>query len=222
MTTPSHTNTYNAGEALAANVAVYFDGADGENLKTLATATDRRFAGITAHSCSDDEDVTITTFGICRAKVSGTVETGDLLMPTTAGALTKLTAGNIPCAVYLGRGRDSAQTDAATTATPEVFVLGQMARAMGPRCLRAVKTHDFGAIADEGSDSTTVAVTGASVGDTVIVNAPSLEAGLVVTGYVNAADTVTIVARCFKAAGVDAASQDFIVTVLTSTDLVPA
>lgn len=184
--------TYNAGAALERFVGVYWDGADGENVKTATDPTDRRFAGITQQAVADDENVQVVVFGQTRATVSGTVETGDLLMVTTAGALTKLTAGNLPVGVYFGRIKAGAAVDAPTTADAEVFIFSPATRAAAPLFLTGTKTADLAAIEPGANATTTLTVTGAAAGDAVIVNAPSLEDGLVVRGWVSAANTVTI------------------------------
>lgn len=83
------------------------------------------------------------------------------------------------------------------------------------RALANSKVHDFASIAAVNTATTTVTVTGAQTGDSVIVNpSTALEAGLVVYGYVSAADTVTIVANNPTAGAIDPASRTYYVTVL--------
>lgn len=83
------------------------------------------------------------------------------------------------------------------------------------RALAGSKVHDFGSITTINTATTTLTVTGAQTGDTVIVNpSTALEAGLVVYGYVSAADTVTIVANNPTSGSIDPASRTYYVTVL--------
>lgn len=83
------------------------------------------------------------------------------------------------------------------------------------RTLSGNKTHDFGNITAVNTDTTTLTVTGAQTGDSVIVNpSTALEAGIVVYGYVSAADTVTIVANNPTAGAINPASRTYYVTVL--------
>ena len=59
--------------------------------------------------------------------------------------------------------------------------------------LTGSKTHDQASIADGAGASTTVTVTGAALGDFVTGVSLGVDAaGLTVTGYVSAADTVTV------------------------------
>jgi len=83
------------------------------------------------------------------------------------------------------------------------------------RILAGSTTHDFANITAVNTATTTVTVTGAQTGDSVIVNpSTALEAGIVVYGYVSAADTVTIVANNPTAGAINPASRTYYVTVL--------
>lgn len=76
-------------------------------------------------------------------------------------------------------------------------------------------TLDFPSIAAGTGAELTVAVTGAVAGDLVTVAPPAaLEAGLSATGYVSAADTVTIRLVNATVGAVDPASADWTVGVL--------
>jgi len=85
--------------------------------------------------------------------------------------------------------------------------------------LKASSTIDFTSIsANTTSDSSGITVTGAEVGDPVIVGVPAtIAAGLVVTGYVSAADTVKVRAANVTASPVDPASGTYTVTVIKAT-----
>ena len=82
--------------------------------------------------------------------------------------------------------------------------------------LTATSTIDFSSIsANTTSDSSGITVTGAAVGDAVMVGVPAtIAAGLVVTGYVSAAHTVTVRAANVTASPIDPASGSFRVVVV--------
>lgn len=83
------------------------------------------------------------------------------------------------------------------------------------RALAGSKVHDFASVASLNTQTTTLTVTGAQTGDSVIVNpSTALEAGLIIYAYVSAADTVTIVASNASAGAIDPASRTYYVTVL--------
>jgi hypothetical protein len=82
------------------------------------------------------------------------------------------------------------------------------------RIVHASTTFDFPNIAAGNNSTTTVAATGAALGDAVVVNPDStLEAGLILYGYVSAANTVTIVASNGTAAAINPASRTYYVAV---------
>jgi hypothetical protein len=59
--------------------------------------------------------------------------------------------------------------------------------------LSGSKTHDFGSLADGAGETTTVTVTGAALGDFVEGVSLSVDLqGMTLTGYVSAADTVSV------------------------------
>ena len=83
------------------------------------------------------------------------------------------------------------------------------------KALSGSTTFDFPNIGAVATSTTTVTVTGAAGGDTVLVTpSTALEAGLVVYGYVSAADTVTIVANNPTAAAINPASRTYYVSVI--------
>lgn len=85
--------------------------------------------------------------------------------------------------------------------------------------LKASATIDFTSLsANTTADSSDITVTGAAVGDPVIVGVPAtIAAGLVVTGYVSAADTVKVRAANVTASPIDPASGTYTVTVIKAT-----
>lgn len=82
--------------------------------------------------------------------------------------------------------------------------------------LTATSTIDFSSIsANTTSDSSGITVTGAAVGDAVMVGVPAtIASGLVVTGYVSAANTVKVRAANVTASPIDPASGSFRVVVV--------
>jgi len=82
--------------------------------------------------------------------------------------------------------------------------------------LTATSTIDFTSLlANTTADSSGITVTGAVVGDVVMVGPPAtIASGLVVTGYVSAADTVKVRVANVTASPIDPASGSFRVTVL--------
>jgi len=82
--------------------------------------------------------------------------------------------------------------------------------------LTATSTIDFTSLsANTTADSSGITVTGAAVGDVVMVAPPAtIASGLVVTGYVSAADTVKVRVANVTASPIDPASGSFRVTVL--------
>lgn len=82
--------------------------------------------------------------------------------------------------------------------------------------LTATSTINFASIpANTTADSSGITVTGAAVGDAVFVGVPAaIESGIVVTGYVSAANTVKVRAANVTAGAVDPASGSFKVVVV--------
>lgn len=80
------------------------------------------------------------------------------------------------------------------------------AEAQAGTVLTGSKTYDAPSIAASGTTTTTVTVTGAALGDYAVASLGVSAAGLVVTAYVSAADTVTVVFFNPTAGAVDLAS----------------
>ena len=75
-------------------------------------------------------------------------------------------------------------------------------------------TFDFGLIAAQSQSGLTAIITGARAGDGVSVTPLADVSGIVFTGVVTAADTVTVYAKNFSAAGVNPASQAYRIIVI--------
>ncbi len=83
------------------------------------------------------------------------------------------------------------------------------------KALSGSTTHDFASISAVSTATTTVSITGAAAGDTVLVTpSTALEAGLVVYGYVSSTNTVTIVANNPTAGSIDPVSRTYYVSVI--------
>jgi len=81
--------------------------------------------------------------------------------------------------------------------------------------LSATATLDFASIAAGAIGELTITVTGAAVGDTVALGPPAaIEAGLVWSGFVSAADTVKIRIHNVTAAAIDPASATWKATII--------
>jgi hypothetical protein len=86
---------------------------------------------------------------------------------------------------------------------------------VGAHRLRGSKTYDAPSVASGSQTTTTVTVTGAALGDRVRSIGLGISAGgLVVTGYVSAADTVTVVLSNLTGGAVDLASTTLSVEVV--------
>lgn len=80
--------------------------------------------------------------------------------------------------------------------------------------MNATAALDFASIAAAASADLTIVVSGAAVGDSVSLGLPAAPtAGLIFQAFVSAANTVTVRATNITAAGVDAASATYRVTV---------
>lgn len=76
-------------------------------------------------------------------------------------------------------------------------------------------TYDFGLIAAQSQATTTVTVTGAAVGDAVVVRPTTAVNGIILDGTVTAVDTVTVRAVNYSSGGIDPASQVYRVIVFS-------
>lgn len=83
------------------------------------------------------------------------------------------------------------------------------------RVLRAEAALDFASAAAATNVTATVTVPGADPKDTVLVSeVAALGSSLIISGYVSAADTVTVVARNPTGSAIDQASTTYRVTVI--------
>lgn len=81
------------------------------------------------------------------------------------------------------------------------------------RAILATATLDFGSVSANDDAELTASVGGAQLGSVVAVSAPSLDSGLVASGYVSAAETVTVRVSNVTVGAIDPASQDFLISV---------
>lgn len=82
------------------------------------------------------------------------------------------------------------------------------------RSINATKVFDFGSISAQSQSSTTAAVTKAAQGDAVIVTPLVDTSGIIYSGVVTAADTVTIYAKNFTSGAINPASTTFRIVVI--------
>jgi hypothetical protein len=97
--------------------------------------------------------------------------------------------------------------DRLTTGSGHTLGTDWQARYANSERFTGFKTWDPGSIAAGAVETTTVTVTGAAMGDAVIVSLGASLAGMTLTGYVSAADTVTVVLKNETAGAVDLASS---------------
>jgi hypothetical protein len=93
-------------------------------------------------------------------------------------------------------------------------------RALFSGMLSGSATYDAGSLIDAAGTTTTVAVTGAALGDFVLVSLGVDLAGITVTGYVSAADTVSVRLQNESGSTVDLASTTLRVRVLKQSAFV--
>lgn len=74
-------------------------------------------------------------------------------------------------------------------------------------------TYDFGLIGAQSQATTTLTLTGARVGDAVMVRPTTAVNGIIVDGTVTANDTITVRAVNYSTGGIDPASQVYRVIV---------
>jgi len=142
-------------------------------------------------------------------QTAGTLNLGDYLVvenngvtrKTTVQALQGATFGDIPAGVY-------------RHCTIQVNSNGVI-QSISNGALTATTTLDFPSIGAAGSETLPVAVTGASVGDPVVISLPAaFNAGLVATAWVSSTNVVSIRISNITASGIDPASASFKVVVL--------
>jgi len=75
------------------------------------------------------------------------------------------------------------------------------------RTLYGTLTHDFGSINAQTQATQTVTITGASVGDVVVVRPTAAVNGIILDGTVTAVNTVTVRAVNYSSGGIDPAEQ---------------
>lgn len=101
---------------------------------------------------------------------------------------------------------DLAVGDATTTATLKVGSAGTVVKTIKS----GTASVDFGSITDGTTGTATITITGAAVGDVVVVNPPALTTGLGFAGaVVTGANTLTVYAVNASAAPIDNAAATF-------------
>jgi len=110
---------------------------------------------------------------------------------------------------YVAGGTDVAIADGGTGASTAAAALTNLG------IISDTATLDFPSISPNSIEVLTMTVTGAEVGDTVMLGAPStIEANLIWTGFVSAADTVSIRMHHTSGSAIDPASATWRATVI--------
>jgi len=181
-----------------------------------ATSASSTIIGISNRACVSGEICEVTVAGFARLEMGGVVAAGGFIKSDTDGTGIAATAGALAHARYIGQ---TSSTDATIPSTADgdlkpVMLLTPGIQYYAGVQLRSSVTVDFGSITNATTGTATATVTGAASGDEVVVNAPSLEADLVLANaHVSAANTVTIRIGNISAAPINPASQAFIITV---------
>lgn len=171
-----------------------------------AAAGSVKAVGVAAHDAGNGSRVTVHPLGgvVHELTAGASITAGQpLKVGATAGAVIPL-AGGAPGA-QVGFALTSAAQDG------KVQVLGTPTAPGGatvvPSTLFASSSLNFPSVAAAGQQELTITVTGAAVGDAVVLAPPAApEAGLVWTGRVSAANTVTVRASNITAGAVDPAA----------------
>lgn len=186
-----------AGESLTGHTyrAVQYDTGDSyevdKSTASGAAGYQEAFAGTVVTEGADTKPVELCCSGIVKVEFAGTVQPGELIMPTTLGKFIKRTAGY--CAV--GRALPDLRSSglaAFSTSRPRGDV------ELFPCPIGYSKTTasiTFGdEIADGAASTKTMTVAGLTTSDVVFVNlAGGLDAGLQVADcWVSAADTISV------------------------------
>ena len=120
---------------------------------------------------------------------------------------------------------ESAGTLDLASTTARVMVIPLMAAMRGilsPNCLYGAATLDLGSLVDAAGQTATVTVTGAALGDLALVSHGIDTSGILVSGYVSAADTVSARFQNETAGTLDIASAQLRAVVIPSGSLTSA
>lgn len=159
--------------------------------------------GVAGHDAATGARVTVHPLaGLVHEFIAGT---GGI----TAGQSVKVGA-TANAVLPVSSGADNGQVGIALTtasAAAAVSVLGSAAGGGGGAALFASAALNFAEVAAAGQQELTITVTGAAVGDGVVLAPPAApEAGLVFNGRVSATNTVTVRASNITASPIDPAS----------------
>ena len=207
-----NTKSILAGGTIRAGRFVALSGA----LVVEATSASSTIIGISQRACASGEICEVTIQGLARLSFAGTVAAGGFVKSDGSGEGVAATAGALAHARYIGQTSttDATIPSAVDNDIKEVVLLPEGLLYFAGIQLRQSVTVDFGSITNATTGTATATVTGAASGDEVVVNAPSLEADLVLgNAHVSAANTVTIRIGNISAAPINPASQAFIITV---------
>jgi hypothetical protein len=194
---------------------VYADSADSYKIKKISSVSQRAYGVLQANPQGDDFAVEVAVEGgPALVQLGGTINVGDLVTYDATGKTIKATAARQAVGVYLYNGN---QQPVAGASGQQGFILlfgNKISQFFSTSAIFTSVTHNPASVGAGLVTEETITVTGAATGDRVLINAPSLEANLVISSaYVSAADTVKF--RLYNPTGapIDPASQAFLVTV---------
>lgn len=150
----------------------------------------------------DVEAMTEGVFDLAKTAAQAWSQGDKIYWDDTAKECTAVAPGNVLIGVAVVDAADPSDTG-------QVLIGSHPETELPTRVLTATAALDFGSIAAVTSEDLTIAVTGAALGDTVALGLPAAPtAGIVFTGFVSAADTVTVRATNITAGAVDPASAE--------------
>jgi hypothetical protein len=207
-----------AGEALT-NYTGYFcyrDSGDSYNVKRVTNPRNALIAGVILNNDNgDDYPCTVCVEGVVEVELGGAINVGQLVASDSNGKAVAATGGARVLGVFQGISNESYTTAGANGGKGQILLFGNKS---GQVRMTGSKTHDFGSINSGEAATTTVAVTGAAVGDRAEIGpnaalATATTLGLFLYAYVSATDEVTIVCTNPTAGALNLASNTFFVEV---------
>lgn len=212
-----------AGEDLSSQnksgLWVYADAGESYKIKQISDITQRAFGVLLNNPRGDNQIASVAVEGgPATVQLGGTVNPGALVTYDATGKTIAATAGRQAIGVYLLNG-DGQVAQGASGQDGQILIFGpKINQFFSYGILRGSLTHNFPSISSVSLATQTLTVTGAQVGDTVVVGRPAtLDAGLVVSGEVTSANTVTVTVNNPTAGAIDPPSLTYPVTVFPAT-----
>lgn len=178
-----------------------------------ASGTTNKMTNVWVANADTIFEANYTDGSLAAAVTSKTIVGGvyDLDIDDTNKKVHIASAQTKPIALIVGLSEKDAEGD---TGGRVLFQIVPHARQMFGGYLRGAATADVASLIDAAGATHTVTVTGAAIGDFVLVSASVDLAGITVTGYVSAADTVSIRVQNESGGTVDLASAIWQVLVI--------